>query len=159
MRYGIGKQTAINRRNHLGISPIKSKGINFITEADLALMDELHQFLQTSGAKMKDFPNPNQTALTETEAAPEEAITDTSDLLILIDKITEAVKPAEQTNPLNHLEQLEKAYENGWLLTTKEVHHLCGAKPNGSIWERGSFIFTKVGKIGAQSSWRVGKVM
>jgi hypothetical protein len=163
-RYGIGKQTALNRRNHLGITPIKQKGTNYITPEDLELMDRLHEFLQKPGTKMSDFPVPTEST-TPTGHSGNGAMVNTSeiieseqsqDLIALIDAIARHTKPEKQ--PLDHWEQLEKACNNGWLITTKEVHQLCGAKPKGKQWQRGSFIFTKTGKIGNQAAWLVEKL-
>jgi hypothetical protein len=64
----------------------------------------------------------------------------------------------EISNKRDHWEQLEKVCNNGWLITTKEVHQLCGAKPKEKQWQRGSFILTRTGKIGNQATWLVEKL-
>ena len=67
----------------------------------------------------------------------------------------------EAKNPLGHLAALEQAIENEWLLTTAQVKNLIGTKPyckKGNIsYQRGSFIFTKSGKIGRETAWRINK--
>ena len=60
---------------------------------------------------------------------------------------------------LKHYENLEKAYEKGWLLSTSELAGLLKMSP-GSIqreFERGSFRFVKAGKNGRESAWKVLK--
>jgi hypothetical protein len=63
--------------------------------------------------------------------------------------------------PLWYLEKLERACTSNWLLTTEEVEQLIGTKPEShkdeNIYQRGCWIFTKAGKIGSQTAWRVMK--
>ena len=65
-------------------------------------------------------------------------------------------------NPLWYMEVLEKAAAAEWILTTNEVEQLIGVKPHchhdETSFERGSWIFTKAGKIGSQIAWKVKKV-
>jgi hypothetical protein len=65
------------------------------------------------------------------------------------------------TDPLWYLEKLERACTSHWLLTTEEVEQLIGTKPEShkdeNIYQRGCWIFTKAGKIGSQTAWRVTK--
>lgn len=63
-----------------------------------------------------------------------------------------------QMNSIKHWEELEKAVDKEWLLSTSEVKQLIGVKPKNSLYVRGSFKFTKYGKIGNQSSWLVEKL-
>ena len=64
-------------------------------------------------------------------------------------------------NPLWYMEILEKAEASNWILTTDEVEHLIGIKPqchhDETSYERGSWTFIKAGKIGAQTGWQVKK--
>jgi hypothetical protein len=57
------------------------------------------------------------------------------------------------------MKELKEASEEGWLLTTKEIQELIGVKPRTKKGEntyiRGSFSFTKSGKIGGQTAWKV----
>lgn len=67
----------------------------------------------------------------------------------------------EAKDPLWNLEALERAIANEWLLTTAQIKNLIGTKPSckkgKSLYERGSFVFTKSGKIGNQTAWKVSK--
>jgi hypothetical protein len=65
---------------------------------------------------------------------------------------------AFQMSPIKHWEELEKAVEKKLLLSTSEVKQLIGVKPKKPLYVRGSFKFTKYGKIGNQSSWLVEKL-
>lgn len=65
-------------------------------------------------------------------------------------------------NPLWYMEVLEKAAAAEWILTTHEVEQLIGVKPHcnhdETDYHRGSWIFVKAGKVGAQMAWKVRKV-
>jgi hypothetical protein len=47
--------------------------------------------------------------------------------------------------------------ENQIQLTSDELRSLIGIKPSGSQFTRGSFTFTRCGKIGNQSAWSISK--
>ncbi|WP_414552573.1 hypothetical protein [Anabaena sp. CCY 0017] len=64
-------------------------------------------------------------------------------------------------SPLSEYEELEKALTHKWILSTGKVKELIGVTPRVGkdevtfVW--GSFTFTKVGKLGNQMGWMVGK--
>ena len=64
-------------------------------------------------------------------------------------------------NPLWYMDVLEKAEAANWILTTEEVEQLIGIKPqchhDETSYHRGSWVFIKAGKIGAQIGWQVKK--
>jgi hypothetical protein len=172
-RYGIGKQAEINRRKHLGIRPTKVEGTYYITQHQLDLLDRLDNFLTETGGKMADFDpeeavdslestgglaRPDTVDVTSTEYQ-EATIIESEETKTewgpLIELLAEKLSPAR--SPLQNWRELEEASEKGWLLTSKQVHELVGAKPYGSKWERGAFIFTKAGKIGRETAWEVEK--
>ena len=76
---------------------------------------------------------------------------------------TALVTDSKPANPLWYMDVLEKAISNNWILSTDEVEKLIGVKPHcnhdESSFERGTWIFTKAGKIGAQLGWKVSKVI
>ena len=51
--------------------------------------------------------------------------------------------------------ELEKLVNSGELVTTRRVNQLIDIDPRGKVFVRGSFTFTRQGKIGYQSSWLV----
>ena len=67
----------------------------------------------------------------------------------------------QPSNPLWYMDILEKAEAANWILTTEEVEQLIGVKPqchhDETSYHRGSWVFIKAGKIGAQTGWRVKK--
>mgnify|MGYP001793868035 FL=1 len=70
---------------------------------------------------------------------------------------------AEKQHPLQHLELLEQACQAEWQLTTEEIEQLLGVKPkchgHDATYHRGEWCFTKIGKLGNQTAWRVSKAI
>ena len=68
---------------------------------------------------------------------------------------------ARATNPLWYMDVLERAANAQWLLTTDEIEQLIGVKPKchgqDRTYQRGSWTFIKVGRLGAQTAWKVTK--
>lgn len=172
-RYGIGKQAEINRRKHLGLKATKVEGTYYVTQSQLDLLDSLDRWLTQEGGKMKDFDpslavesSDKLTRLDSEDSLPVEYQEATlidrkeeeskSEWSPLIEILAEKLSPAG--SPLENWRELEEASEKGWLLTSKQVHQLAGAKPHGSKWQRGSFVFTKAGKIGREVAWLVEKM-
>ena len=82
-----------------------------------------------------------------------------ADSLIKLEKtLASRLQPS---NPLWYIDVLEKAETANWILTTDEVEHLIGVKPqchhDETSFHRGSWVFIKAGKIGAKTGWRVKK--
>lgn len=170
-RYSIGKQAEINRRKHLGIKPFKIENSYYITQQQLDTLDALHQWLE-QGGKMKDF-DPSQAVessggLTRLDSVESRPVESQEATLVeseepeqhpewgpLIELLAEKLQPAR--SPLQNWRELEEACEKGWLLTTTQVRELAGAKPHGSKWHRGAFVFSKAGKIGREAAWLVEK--
>lgn len=78
-------------------------------------------------------------------------------------KLSETLNPPTQppTNPLWYMEVLERAQAANWVLTSAEIHTLIGVQPTchheSNSFQRGCWIFVKVGKVGGQTGWRVKK--
>ena len=175
-RYGIGKQAEINRRKHLGIKPFRIEGSYYITEEQLKTLDALDYWLTEQGGKMADFdPNTmvdsleSSGGITRLDSIDSRPIESQEARLIeseeakpepewgpLIELLAEKMQPKE--SPIQNWRELEEAADKGWLLTTSQVHQLVGAKPKGIQWHRGSFVFSKAGKIGREAAWIVEKL-
>ena len=64
-------------------------------------------------------------------------------------------------SPLNDLETLQKVLDNNWLLTTTKIAQIIGLSPK-TIGKKKQyyycgFIFTKIGRKGKQSLWKIEK--
>ena len=114
------------------------------------------------------------TAATQTPAQPphppeRSSIEANHQLLQQLETIAESLVKLETTlvsrlqpsNPLWYMDVLEKAEAANWILSTEEVEQLIGIKPqchhDETSYHRGNWVFIKVGKIGAQTGWRVQK--
>lgn len=68
---------------------------------------------------------------------------------------------ATSSNPLWYMDVLERAATAQWLLTTDEIEQLISVKPKcqskDKTYQRGIWTFMKVGKLGAQTAWKVTK--
>ncbi len=84
-------------------------------------------------------------------------------------KIADSLSKVEQilasrlqpADPLWYMDVLERAQNCGWILSTEEVEQLIGVKPRCEAgqdsFQRGCWVFTKSGKMGSQTGWRVVK--
>lgn len=61
-------------------------------------------------------------------------------------------------DPLVEYKALMFAAENNLLLPSSKVTELAGIKSHRQPFQRDSFTFTRTGKIGGQSAWRVERV-
>ena len=95
----------------------------------------------------------------ETEQQLAKELNNISDSLVKLETIL--ASRLQPVNPLWYMDILEKAEAANWILTTDEVEHLIGVKPqchhDETSYHRGSWVFIKAGKIGAQTGWRVEK--
>ena len=167
-RYQIGKQQVYNRFVALAIKPSKVGKRAYITNAQLQLLDRFHAHL-IDGGLMADFDLP--TTQPDAKISPVDAIDITSGIVennleALVNMIAGAVSQVIDStiptrSPLWYMSELEQAQAQGWMLTTAEIQQLIGVKPTAAIgtstYQRGSFTFTKAGKIGSQTAWRVTK--
>lgn len=80
----------------------------------------------------------------------------------ILPQLATALSSKQQSpNPLWYMDVLERAIANNWILSTDEVEKLIGVKPHCehdvNVYYRGSWIFSKAGKVGAQLGWKVSK--
>ena len=130
--------------------------------------------LPNSPATKNDLDQPstdiaNQEAEELAPTAIESPVEPNDSLMQLLTRVADALIRLETTistqlqppNPLWYMEVLEKAVTNNWILSTDEVEKLIGVKPHchhdETSFARGTWIFTKAEKIGAQLGWKVGK--
>jgi biotin operon repressor len=67
--------------------------------------------------------------------------------------------PEPQPDPLANLRQLQECCDRGWLLSSSQLAPLLNRQslPSGESFERYGFTFTRAGKNGSESAWRVEK--
>ena len=174
-RYRISRQTLNTRINAAKIELILDGRHKKTTPEQLAVLDDLDKHLDNGGT-FKNFV-PVSSVVVDT---PPDTMPDTQ-VDIKLDTISQEFDIEETnvrrllgkllppdpvwvsqvmrlTDPLwahKNLEQLEKM---GLMVSTTEVFNLIGVKPRGAEFTRGSWKFTKAGKIGRESGWRVVKI-
>jgi hypothetical protein len=154
-RYNLSsKQSVYDRIKALSIVPV-ARGK--ISSEQLDKLDKLDKHLK-SGGTLSDFESSHTEVM---PAAIEPAVVavnqDKENFLELIEAIARHV--AATRDPLQHYAALERAIASSWLLSTAEVRSLIGTRPTGDRYQRGLFVFIRSGKMGAQSAWRVVKVV
>jgi biotin operon repressor len=66
----------------------------------------------------------------------------------------------EQPDPLAQLRQLQEVCDRGWLLSSSQLAPLLNRQslPSGDSFERFGFRFSRSGKNGSESAWRIEKL-
>lgn len=154
-----------------------SDGKSILTPEQISLMDELHDHLRNGGAIKSFTPSIPTEIINQSVVTVNSTLDTTNNKTSMVSTISEAVgenigyrqlelfesiinKVTElmPISPISHWDELNKAVNNGYILTTKEVKEILGTKPTGDEWIRGAFKFTKVGKIGNQIGWNVTNI-
>ena len=183
-RFKLGKQAVYNRLEALGIKPTKVGKRSYISATQLHTLDRIHAHINQGGSMANfqsleisplDVINKTSGRLTSAENSQETSpvgAMNTSTGLVennleaLVNLIAAAVSQTISStiptrSPLWYMSELEQAEAQGWILTTSEIQQLIGVKPTvakgTSTYQRGSFIFSKAGKIGSQTAWKVTK--
>jgi hypothetical protein len=135
------------------------------------------QLLPKPGQTAAEVDSDAKTNLEETFATPasalpsETAIADISNAQIyaVLEAIAQRLTNLEKgmttqstaSDPLWYMQVLEQAHTLQWILSSEEIEHLLGVKPQcppgESSFQRGCWKFMKEGKIGSQSGWLVKK--
>lgn len=160
-RYGLATSSIYSRLEALNIKPHRRRDRAYITDVHLRQLDILHAHIQQGGTaaefvgeakqteQVPDSPGGRQTEV------PDERAT----LAALLEAMQARLSPTPA--PLANLEALERAYKNRWLLATTELAPLLGVNPRSlgkkSTFSRSGFVFTKAGRSGNQTAWKVGK--
>lgn len=167
-RYGIKtRQAMYDRLNSLGLTLEKdASNRNYATPEQLVILDDLHQHLK-GGGTLRTYTPPTETHLEDTvNHTVEDAVLDKGNdipldvfpsLDTLIDTILKRVLP---TDELAHHATLERAYQQGWLLSTSEVKSLIGNKPRKSQHYFGCWLLEKTElRMGRETAWKVTKLV
>jgi hypothetical protein len=173
-RYGISRNTLYESRlNPLGIKPVREGNASYINADQVRSLDQLDAHIK-AGGKVSDFINaPKNSQLVSAEpSTPAVSTAQPSDLQsnllnALLYAIAEANSRQQNTYTItkDELDLTQERYkkllwyaENQIQLASDELRCLIGIKPSGSEFTRGSFTFTRMGKIGNQSAWSIQKI-
>ena len=152
-RYGLKTTKAIyDRLSALGITLPKKNRKSYATPEIVEKLDKLQKHLDKGGS-LKDFDE--NIVVTNYEVIE----SDDTSLQVIDSDVTSphVIYIEREPDPLLPNRLLTEAAENGYILTSKQIQEIIGIKPRGSSFTRLGFIFTKVGKDGVYSSWKVEK--
>ncbi|MBE9044967.1 hypothetical protein IQ255_11220 [Pleurocapsales cyanobacterium LEGE 10410] len=128
-------------------------------DADLSTTETTSKSLAATDKATEKSPSLSSPAQTEKDESLPELLAEICDSLIKLETIL--ASRLQPTNPLWYMDVLEKAEAANWILTTDEVEQLIGIKPHchhdETSFHRGSWVFVKSGKVGAQMGWKVQK--
>lgn len=159
----------ISKLKELGyeLTPAKESGKAIYSLEQVKTLDSLHDYLNTRGSKIANFPRMDTPVDSLTRLSHETRDTQNgatlavsaeqlapSQLIALVQALAQSLTPS---NPLANLEALEKAWTHEWHLSTSQLRDLVGAVPSGEKFRRYGFWFFKAGKNGRESAWKIVK--
>ncbi len=151
-RYGLKSTKAIyDRLSALGITLPKKNRKSYATPEIVERLDKLQEHLDQGGS-LKDY-NEGTLAVTYQEVIESN---DTALQVIESEHTSPQVIYLERDrDPLLPNRLLTEAANNNYILNSKQIQEIIGIKPKEKIFTRFGFTFTKVGRDGAYSSWKV----
>jgi hypothetical protein len=171
-RYGgLARSAVYKRLKDLGIKAESIGNKAYVNAEQLALLDELHEFLQSgknrSAAEFIDMKGLKKPDDFEDEPSPGLSFGQPSDIVQLVTAIaaqlTNKLQPAAPArDPMAYFEVLERAAQNGWELKTSEVAYLLDVSIEeieqcADRFNDAGFIFTQAGYRQNRRSWKVSK--
>ena len=156
-RYGINRNAVNDRINTLNI---KRSRRGKISPEDLVLMDKYHEHIQRGGTIL-NFP------LSPEVVVPDKVLdvanNGSSELLFCLTQAMESIAcnlafVKAESNPIKNMQLLQEAAREHYILSTKQLKELCGAKPTHN-YTYGKFRFIKSEtKVGKSFGWEVKDV-
>jgi len=162
-RYSISRSVLYDRIKALNVEPEKRGNKSYVNAHQLELLDSLHAFLNSGGSTADFLASTGLSAEQSDEDGLQSggqlvAMEQVGAIAILVEAIAQRLPPFPPPDPLTNLEALERAAQNGWLLSTSQLAPLLRLKTlSGKELQRYGFTFTRVGKNGAESAWSVSK--
>lgn len=172
-RYKLARSAVYKRMADLGIEREKIGNRAYVNAEQIALLDELHEFIQIGGnvaefiARKGLTPNDSPSANSTGEdgditAGLSLSQTDMINLIrALASEMSMQLQPA--ADPLAYYESLEKAASKGWKLRTSELSALLKLSQDEinsyehTFYEAG-FVFNRSGyRSGGEGAWLVSK--
>ena len=119
--WGVNSNTVSRRLRHLGIKPERQGNLRFITLEEKALADDLQRHI-LSGQTIDSFPVPGADgSITAIERKKSSQVTGpvigSADFIAALTQINAPARPSRA-------EQLAKAADGGWVLTTEELKEI-----------------------------------
>jgi DNA-binding Lrp family transcriptional regulator len=180
-RYGIARSNLYNRIKDLKIESVKQGRKALVNAEQLELLDGLHAHLERGGTTLgfiqllkkrgyqltHDSTVNSPVSYSEDLNHSEPTISLNSTVLVnvietVIETVIKRIVP-QSTRRLTYLEELESAYQNGWLLSTSEVSDLLGLTSKtiasyGQEFSDAGFVFARSGtRKGGEIAWSIDK--
>jgi len=148
------------------------------TEEQVALLDSVQNHLRR-GNSLESFIPPSQVSIVQSEGNKTDSKVDSKtdneskdvysgidtqvDKLDLLTFLTNLAHLQVQEKDLLEPErQLQELADNGWTIETTRLEKILGVevrvRGNKTSFQRGCWVFEKVGKIGKQTAWSVSKI-
>lgn len=181
-RYKLTRSNIYNRINGLKekgyqLEPMKQGARSIFSAEQGAIMDRLHNHL-LAGNDIGSFPDSDGRVqmshpverptghLVERPTMQQDSL-DRSPATLGIASLVEAIAgklaeviPTPQPDPLADLRLIQEACDQQWLLSTSQIAPLLGVKSlSGASFERYGFTFTRAGRNGAESAWKISKAI
>ena len=175
-RYKLARSAIYKRMADLGIEREKIGNRAYVSGEQVALLDELHEFIQVGGnvaefivRKGLDADNSKASSADADQSRGQSLwlALSQSDMVKLVSAIAAEMsvqlRPATPTNPLAYYEFLESAASSGWKLRTSELAELLKLSPTeinqyGQTFYEAGFVFNRSGfRSGGEGAWLVSK--
>lgn len=174
-RYKLARSAVYKRMADLGIEREKIGNRAYVNDEQVALLDELHDFIQIGGNVAEFITRKGLDVGSAQSAKDSNQLTDgsgelalnQSDMVKLVSAIaaelTSQLRPVIPSDPLAYYESLERAASKGWKLRTSELAVLLKLdsseinRYDQTFYEAG-FVFNRAGfRSGGEVAWIVSK--
>jgi hypothetical protein len=174
-RYKLARSAVYKRMADLGIEREKIGNRAYVSDEQVSLLDELHDFIQIGGNVAEFITRKGldvgmaQSAKASNQPADAsgELALNQSDMVKLVSaiaaEITSQLRPVIPSDPLAYYESLERAASQGWKLRTSELATLLKLEPSeingyGQTFYEAGFVFNRAGyRSGREAAWVVSK--
>jgi len=172
-RYKLARSAVYKRMADLGIEREKIGNRAYINAEQLALLDELHEFIQIGGNVAEFIARKGLTPGRDNSSGADDSAKDItaglsidqSDMLksfsAFAAEMASQLKPS--ADPLAYYEYLEKAAAGRWKLRTSELSDMLKLSPDeinsyGQTFYEAGFVFNRSGyRAGGEGAWLVSK--
>lgn len=170
--YGVARSQVFNRIKALGIKTIKRDRKAYVNKDQLAMLDDLHNLIQEGKTVEEGAAIVNPSTRQSRETPGQYNIIPAAGAMVgqsygtgqlemlqaLVSTLAQQPPPAP-INPLARFEQLQAMADHDWRPSTRELADILGLSSlPGPTFERYGFRFTRAGKNGAQTAWKVEKL-
>lgn len=181
-RYNLVRSAVYTRLEALGIKTERVGNRAYVNSEQLKLLDELHEFIQSGRTTAEFLESRGMQRNTESSGPSFEQSSEQSsglssglssvqpELVRLVAMISAEIAsrvqppaPDPDPDPFAYFEVLERACQNGWLLSSLELAELLNLsleeiRSYGDRFSEAGFVFTQAGfRAGGEVAWKVSK--